>query len=83
MKTLKEKIERAIDKKALKHGIMGTESCTVTLTLTDAEKAEFLNLDDFDSNNYWWEFDGNELTITYTEEPESTFRRREESWIPF
>ena len=50
---------------------MGTESCTVALTLTDEEKAKFLNLADFDSNNYCWEFDENELTITYTEEPES------------
>ena len=65
---LQEKIKKMIEKEAMKIGIMGTESCTVTLTLTDAEKAEFLNLDDFDSNNYWWDFDGNELTITYTEE---------------
>lgn len=65
MKTLRGKIERAIEEKAMKHGIMGTESCTVTLKLTDAEKEEFgsFALDE----HYWWEIDGNELTITYTE----------------
>ena len=67
MKTLKEKIERAIDKKAMKYGIMGTENCTVTLTLTDTEKEEFKNLDL--DERYWWEIDENELTVTYTEEP--------------
>ena len=36
--------------------------------LTDAEKEEFLNCEEYDSKNYWWEFSGNELTITYVEE---------------
>jgi antitoxin component of RelBE/YafQ-DinJ toxin-antitoxin module len=68
MKALKEKIEKAIEKEAMKKGIMGTENCTVTLTLTDAEKEEFRNLD-LDEKHYWWEIDENELTVTYTEEP--------------
>ena len=44
MKALKEKIEKAIEKEAMKKVIMGTENCTGTLTLTDAEKEEFRNV---------------------------------------
>ena len=60
------KIEMAIDREAMRTGKMGTDTVTVRLNLTDAEKEEFLNLDL--SDNYNWEFEGNELTISYTEE---------------
>lgn len=65
---LKERILDAIEKKAMRTGAMGTEVVSVTLELTDEEKDEFLNMEDFDGDNYFWEFDGNKLEISYTED---------------
>ena len=62
------KIDKAIEKKMMESGAMGTESVTVKINLTDIEKDEFLNCEKYDSKNYWWEFDGNTLVISYTEE---------------
>lgn len=62
------KIKRALENEMMKTGAMGTEPVTVKIQLTDAEKEEFLNCEEYDSKNYWWEFSGNELTITYVEE---------------
>ena len=65
-----KKIDNAIEKKMMESGAMGTEPVTVKINLTDIEKDEFLNCEKYDSGNYSWEFEGNELIITYTEEVE-------------
>lgn len=61
-------IDNMIEKKMLETGAMGNEPITVRINLTDTEKEEFLNSEKYDSKHYWWEFNGNELIITYTEE---------------
>lgn len=68
MKELQEKIDRAIDQEAMKTGAMGTEQVRVTLELTDEEVKVFHSMDKYDNEHYFWEFEDNELTITYTEE---------------
>lgn len=47
---------------------MENEPVTVRIKLTDTEKEEFLSSEKYDSKHCWWEFDGNELTMTYVEE---------------
>lgn len=59
---LKEKIEKAIEKKVMKHNLSGNEGVSVTLTLTDAEKKEFVETD-LNEKYEWWEFD-NEGKLT-------------------
>ena len=61
-----KKIENAIDEKAKNHGIMGTESVSIEMMLTENEKHEFLSLEL--SENWNWEFEGNTLYISYKEE---------------
>ena len=63
-----KKIDNAIEKEMMESGVMGTESVTVNIDLTDTEKEEFLNCEKYDTDHYFWEFDGNMLTISYTEE---------------
>lgn len=65
---LKKRILDAIDKEAMRTGAMGTEVVSVTLELTDEEKAEFLNMRDFDGDNYFWSIDENKLEISYAED---------------
>lgn len=65
-----KKIDNAIEKKMMESGLMGTETVTVKIALTDSEKNEFLNCEKYDSKNYSWEFEGNTLIISYTEEVE-------------
>ena len=65
-----KKIDKAIEQKMMKFGIMGTEMVTVEINLTPEEKEEFLNCEKYDSGNYSWEFEGNTLVISYTEETE-------------
>lgn len=65
-----KKIDRAIEQKMMKFGIMGTEMVTIEINLTPEEKEEFLNCEKYDSGNYSWEFEGNTLVISYTEEAE-------------
>lgn len=64
------KIDKTIEKKMMESGAMGNEPVTVKINLTDIEKDEFLNCEKYDSNNYSWEFDEDELIISYTEEVE-------------
>ena len=64
------KIDKAIENEMMESGAMGTEPVMVKINLTDIEKDEFLNCEKYDSKNYWWEFDGKELIISYTEEVE-------------
>lgn len=68
MDTLEQRIDNTIDKEAMKTGKMGTEAVTATLTLTEEEKAVFREMDKYDSKHYFWEIEGNELHISYTED---------------
>lgn len=62
------KINKAIEKKMMETGKMGTETVTTEINLTPEEKDEFLNCEKYDSVNYSWEFDGKKLIISYAEE---------------
>ena len=63
---LKEKIEKAIKREYWDKGYMGTESVTINLKLSDAEKEEFL---DTLSDDYDYDLDGNNnLSILFSEE---------------
>lgn len=68
-KTMK-KIDDAIENKMMETGRMGTETVTVKIQLTAEEREQFLSCDKYDSSNYFWEFEGNNLLISYTEEVE-------------
>lgn len=63
-----KKIDNAIEKEMMESGAMGTESVTVNIYLTDDEKEEFMDSQKYDTDHYFWEFDGNMLTVSYTEE---------------
>ena len=63
-----KKIDKAIERKMMETGAMGTEAVTVKINLTGEEKEEFLNCEKYDADNYSWEFDGEELIISYTED---------------
>lgn len=65
---LERKIDRAIEKTAMKTGKMGTEPVTVEMELISEEIEEFKNLEKYDSEHYFWEIEGNTLRISYTEE---------------
>lgn len=65
-----KKIDNAIERKMMETASMGTEAVTVKVNLTNEEKEEFLNCEKYDSDNYFWELDGEELIISYTEEIE-------------
>lgn len=65
-----KKIDDAIAKKMMESGAMGTEPVTVRIKLTEEEREQFLSCDKYDSENYSWEFEGNTLIISYTEEVE-------------
>lgn len=65
---LERKIDRAIEKEAMKTGKMGTEPVTVEMELTSGEIEEFRNLEKYDSEHYFWEIEDNTLRISYTEE---------------
>ena len=64
-----ERIDREIDKKMMKTGAMGTETVSVTLDVTK-EEMDIIRYGEhkYDSENYWWEIDEDNLTIAYTEE---------------
>ena len=63
-----KKIDNAIEKEMMESGAMGTESVTVNIYLADDEKEEFMDSQKYYTDHYFWEFDGNMLTISYTEE---------------
>ena len=65
---LEGKIDRAIEKEAMKTGKMGTEPVTVEMELISEEIEEFKNLEKYDSEHYFWEIEDNTLRISYTEE---------------
>lgn len=66
-----KKIDNAIEKKMMESGAMGTETLTVKIQLTDEEKEGFLKFINYEKN-YFWEFDGNTLIISYTEVGENS-----------
>lgn len=68
MKELIEKIDGEIERKIMEKGLRGTDQVKVTLCLTNEEKELFSEIDKYDNGHYWWEFDGNELYISYTED---------------
>ena len=63
---IKEKIIKEVENKALKIGAIGKENVSITLTLTDEEKKEFLSIDL--GENYSYSLEGNMLDIVYSEE---------------
>ena len=66
MKELKERIEKEIEKKVMKDGAMGTETVSITMTLTNDEMKEFKKIDF--NNHYSFDVEGNEVTVNYVEE---------------
>ena len=64
--SIKEKIIKEVENKALKIGAIGKENVSITLTLTDEEKKEFLSIDL--GENYSYSLEGNTLDIVYSEE---------------
>lgn len=69
MMNLVEKIDRAIEERALKTGAMGSESVDVAIQLTEEEKEIFKTIDKYDNEHYFWSFDDdNTLSISYREE---------------
>lgn len=68
MRELIEMIESAIEKEIERKGAMGTESVSISLSMTDEELEIFRNIDLFDTENYSWEIEDNKLHITYVEE---------------
>lgn len=68
MEMLERKIDRAIEKEAMRTGKMGTEPVTVEMALTTGEIEEFKTLEKYDSEHYFWEIEDNTLRISYTEE---------------
>ena len=64
--SIKEKIIKEVENKALKIGAIGKENVSITLTLTDEEKKEFLSIDL--GENYSYSLEGNMLDIVYSEE---------------
>lgn len=65
---LQNKIETMIDKKMLETGKMGTETVSIELKLTDEEKEAFHEIEL--EENYGYDLDGSNLTISYSEEIE-------------
>lgn len=68
MMSLEEKIDRTIDNAAMRTGKMGTETVRVSLQLTDEEVEQFKSITKYDNDHYYYEIDGNNLYIDYTEE---------------
>ena len=64
--SIKEKIIKEVENKALKIGAIGKENVSITLTLTDEEKKEFLSIDLVETYSY--SLEGNILDIIYSEE---------------
>ena len=68
---MKNRIESAISEEMKKNDKVGAEPVSSKLILTLDEKVTFIErvADELDEH-YWWEFDGNELTVNYIEEIE-------------
>ena len=64
--SIKEKIIKEVENKALKIGAIGKENVSITLTLTDEEKKEFLSIEL--GENYSYSLEGYTLDVIYSEE---------------
>lgn len=68
MKNIIKMIEEAIEREKMKTGKMGSEVVSVTIRMTDKELEIFKDIDLFNSQNYSWEIEDNNLIINYTED---------------
>ena len=68
MKNIIKMIEDAIEREKMKTGKMGSEVVSVTIRMTDKELEIFKDIDLFNSQNYSWEIEDNNLIINYTED---------------
>ena len=68
MKNIIEMIEEAREREKMKTGKMGSEVVSVTIRMTNKELEIFKNIDLFNSENYSWEIEDNNLIINYTED---------------
>ena len=68
MKNIIEMIEEAIEREKMKTGKMGSEVVSVTIRMTNKGLEIFKNIDLFNSENYSWEIEDNNLIINYTED---------------
>ena len=68
MKNIIEMIEEAIEREKMKTGKIGSEVVSVTIRMTNKELEIFKNIDLFNSENYSWEIEDNNLIINYTED---------------
>ena len=68
MKNIIEMIEEAIEREKMKTGKMGSEVVSVSIRMTDKELEIFKDIDLFNSQNYSWEIEDNNLIINYTED---------------
>ena len=68
MKNIIEMIEEAIEREKMKTGKMGSEVVSVTIRMTNKELEIFKNIDLFNSENYSWEIEDNNLIINHTED---------------
>lgn len=68
MKNIIEMIEEAIEREKIKTGKMGSEVVSVTIKMTNKELEIFKDIDLFNSENYSWEIEDNNLIINYTED---------------
>lgn len=60
-----ERIISEIEKKALETDPMDLEDVNISLKITDAEKKEFLKESNQLNDHYFWQFDGDELFVSY------------------
>lgn len=73
--TLQDQLERhllrLIEEQVNTYGRTGSESVSVSMTLTDEEKEAFFNIEEFERPNYSWNFSEktpNKLHLSYVEE---------------
>lgn len=67
-KELENKINSIVEQNIMSLGKMGTETVSSKIHLSDEEIEIFKSIDTFDSENYFWEIEGNVLYLDYTEE---------------
>ena len=68
MKNIIEMIEETIEREKMKTGKMGSEVVSATIRMTNKELEIFKDIDLFNSENYSWEIEDNNLIINYTED---------------
>jgi len=72
MKNLLKRIQNevvVIEDSLMRNGkLLGDQSITVALVLTDDEKELFKECHYFESENFWWEITDNVLYLTYSGE---------------